>query len=99
MLYRLVYIIGRERGYVDYGLTEKVVLVTGGSKGIGKATVLAFAKEGARVIFTYAHDASAASAVLRELVEFGGAGEAVRMDLTDSFTSQRCSVWVQCCAN
>ena len=71
---------------MDYGLSERVVLVTGGSKGIGKATVLAYAKEGAKVVFTYSHDTLAASTVLQEIVEFGGTGEAVRMDLTDVST-------------
>ncbi|HSX28615.1 MAG TPA: SDR family oxidoreductase [Candidatus Saccharimonadales bacterium] len=37
-------------------LKNKTVLVTGGSKGIGRACVLAFAEQGANVIINYAHD-------------------------------------------
>ena len=35
---------------MDLGLKEKVVIVGGASKGIGQATALAFAKEGAKVV-------------------------------------------------
>lgn len=41
-------------------LKDKNVLVTGGSKGIGRACVEAFAEQGANVIINYAHDESAA---------------------------------------
>jgi 3-oxoacyl-[acyl-carrier protein] reductase len=73
---------------MDLGLSGKVVLVTGGSKGIGRATVLRFAEEGARVVFTYASDTSASSTVLKEIGERGGIGEAVQMDLTRSSSIQ-----------
>ena len=41
---------------------DKVVLVTGGSKGIGKAISLAFSREGAHVMINYGHDEGAARA-------------------------------------
>ncbi|MBD0380469.1 SDR family NAD(P)-dependent oxidoreductase [Paenibacillus sedimenti] len=67
---------------MDLGLYGKVVLVTGGSKGIGKATVLRYGAEGASVVLTYANDSFASSEVVKEIRERGGLAEAVQMDLT-----------------
>jgi cyclic-di-GMP-binding biofilm dispersal mediator protein len=48
------------------GLNEKNVLVLGGSRGIGAAIVRRFAKDGAKVAFTYAGSKDAASALAAE---------------------------------
>lgn len=48
-------------------LIGKVALVTGGSRGIGKAIVLALAQQGAKVAFTYNSNTDAAAALTREL--------------------------------
>lgn len=54
------------------------VLVTGGTRGIGRAVVAAFAKEGARVTFTGTNDAAAA-----ESIALAGAPDAVRYAKAD----------------
>ena len=37
---------------MDLGLTDKIIIVTGGAKGIGAAAVRSFAAEGAKVVIT-----------------------------------------------
>jgi 3-oxoacyl-[acyl-carrier protein] reductase len=62
----------------------KKFLVTGGSRGIGKATVLALVRSGADVAFTYGHDRTAAEEVLSEAaVETGGRAIAVQASVQD----------------
>lgn len=61
----------------------RVVVVTGGSAGIGKATVLHLARLGYDVGFTYRTREAEAGALLAQVRELGRAGAAVRADLTD----------------
>ncbi|RON72526.1 SDR family NAD(P)-dependent oxidoreductase [Pseudomonas fluorescens] len=63
-------------------LADKTVLVTGGSKGIGRAICNAFSQQGAKVIFTYAHDKAAADSVCLEISERGGVVHAICVDHT-----------------
>jgi 3-oxoacyl-[acyl-carrier protein] reductase len=64
-------------------LAEKVVLVTGGSRGIGAAIAKRLAKDGASVAITYAKDASAASAVVKAIEVGGGKAVAFQADAAD----------------
>ena len=65
-------------------LTEKVALVTGGSRGIGAAIAKRLAKDGASVAITYAKDASAASAVVKAIEGDGGTAVAIQADAADA---------------
>ncbi len=64
-------------------LTGKVALVTGGSRGIGAATALALADNGADVAISYVASANKAAAVVRELEGKGVRSAAFRADQAD----------------
>lgn len=63
-------------------LAGKTALVTGASRGMGRATALALAKAGAQVLVHYGRGAAEADSVVDEIRTFGGHAEAVRSDLS-----------------
>jgi 3-oxoacyl-[acyl-carrier protein] reductase len=65
-------------------LTQKVALVTGGSRGIGAAIAKRLAADGATVAITYAKDADAASSVVKAIEQTGGKAIAIQADAADA---------------
>lgn len=64
-------------------LTDKTAVVTGGSRGIGRAIAVALAAEGARVAVIYAGNAAAAEETLSLIKEQGGEAVAMQCDVAD----------------
>ncbi len=62
-------------------LSGKTALVTGASRGIGRASALALAKAGAQVLVHYGRGAKEAEAVVRDIRNAGGRADAVAADL------------------
>jgi 3-oxoacyl-[acyl-carrier protein] reductase len=58
-------------------------VVTGGSRGIGRAEAIALARAGARVVVGYGSSAEAAAAVVAEIAAVGGEAHAVQADMAD----------------
>ena len=69
---------------IPSGLAGKTAIVTGGSRGIGRAIVELFAAEGADVTFWYAGNAQAAGDVVAAAADKGWAVRAMQVDVRDS---------------
>lgn len=61
----------------------KIVVVSGGSRGIGRGIALAFAREGASVVVNYRRDEAAARATVEEIERLGGVAIAVQADVAE----------------
>jgi 3-oxoacyl-[acyl-carrier protein] reductase len=62
---------------------NKTVLITGASRGIGKAIALAFAKVGANVVINYNHSKDKAEALVQEIEGLGAKAFAIQADVSN----------------
>jgi 3-oxoacyl-[acyl-carrier protein] reductase len=72
-----------------FSLAGKVALVTGGSRGIGRATAEVLAEQGAHVVLTYVGNEAAAAETVAAIERASGKAEAVRLDTADAEGSER----------
>ncbi|MGM9745747.1 MAG: 3-oxoacyl-[acyl-carrier-protein] reductase [Paludibacteraceae bacterium] len=70
-------------------LDGKIALITGGSRGIGRAIVLAMAAEGADIAFTYLHRKDSADEVTQAVEAFGRCCMAIQADASDYHTTEQ----------
>jgi len=68
----------------DSGLAGRVALVTGGSRGIGRAIVERLAGDGVDVVFFFRGNAEAAREVVAAVTASGGKAEAMQVDIADA---------------
>ncbi len=71
---------------------NKVALVTGGSRGIGRAISLELARRGATVVLSYAGNEAAANETVKAITDAGGKAKAIRFDVADS---EACSTAIE----
>src|SRR5437588_9947218 len=67
---------------MDLGVNGKRALVTGGSRGIGRAIALEFARHGMQVAAAHVRDSEASESLATELDEFGNGSHMVKADLS-----------------
>jgi 3-oxoacyl-[acyl-carrier protein] reductase len=81
----------RPRSKADhmFSLAGKVALVTGGSRGIGRATAEVLAELGAHVVLTYVGNEAAAGEAVAAIERASGKAEAVRLDTSDAEACDR----------
>ncbi|CDN51116.1 SDR family NAD(P)-dependent oxidoreductase [Neorhizobium galegae] len=70
------------------GLKDKVILVTGGGRDIGRACAERLAEEGARVVVTYFGSAAGAQASIAAISAAGGKAVAIKADMTKAADAQ-----------
>ena len=64
-------------------LKNKIAIITGASKGIGKSTALLFAKEGAKIVINYSSSEEKAFSVVDEIKEIGSEAIAIKCDVAN----------------
>jgi 3-oxoacyl-[acyl-carrier protein] reductase len=71
------------------GLVDRVALVTGGSRGIGKAVALLLASHGAKIVVNYVTDEESAAATVAEAQARGGEAVAIQADVSKIAEGER----------
>jgi 3-oxoacyl-[acyl-carrier protein] reductase len=74
---------------MSMSLAGKVAIVTGGSRGIGRATALKLASLGATVVINYNKNQAEAEIVLQAIKEAGGTGQILQADVSILTEAQR----------
>ena len=69
-------------------LTDKIALVTGSSRGVGRAVALGFAKEGAKVVVNYTSNENAAKEVVESIKAAGSDAIAIKADVAKKKDSE-----------
>lgn len=64
--------------------STRVVLITGGSRGLGRNAALALAADGADIVLTYRSQADAAQQVVAQIQALGRRAAALPLDVADS---------------
>jgi 3-oxoacyl-[acyl-carrier protein] reductase len=72
----------------NLALPDKVAVVTGGSRGIGRAIALELARRGAKVVVNYHKSPEAAQAVVSEIQASGGQAAAFQADVAEAGAAQ-----------
>lgn len=70
-------------------MSEKLALITGASRGIGKACAIELAKAGYDIAVNYAGNVDAANKTVEELKALGGQAEAFKFDVSDKEEAQK----------
>ena len=65
-------------------IKDQVAIVTGASRGIGKATTLELASVGAKVVVNYANSSGAADEVVKTIIDAGGEAIALQADVSQA---------------
>ena len=74
---------------MDLELNGRVALVTGGSRGIGRACALELAKHGAAIVINYNANAEAANSCKAEIEAMGGKALTVQADVSSADDAKR----------
>jgi 3-oxoacyl-[acyl-carrier protein] reductase len=73
----------------DGASTGRVAIVTGGSRGVGRATIGRLAAHGYAVVVDYLHDQRAAESTVETVLAYHGTAMAVRADVADDLDVER----------